>query len=214
MATMIDLLRHGEPEGGPRYRGSLDDPLSTEGWRQMEAAVQGHPAWDAIYSSPLKRCARFAHALGQPLAIPIMVEERFQEMHFGEWEGRTSVELLANDRSRLTRFWRDPLNNPPPGGEDLRDFHRRVQSGWEALVSQHPGQSLLVVAHSGVIRMILGLVLQMPLQNLSRMVVEYASVSRIKVDEVEGQPLPRLVFHAGRFGPDDPSPGSTGNARH
>ncbi|MBF0400028.1 MAG: alpha-ribazole phosphatase family protein [Magnetococcales bacterium] len=199
MTTTIDLLRHGEPEGGPKYRGSLDDPLSAAGWQQMRAAVRGHPAWETIYSSPLQRCARFADELGQQLAIPVVRERRFQEMDFGHWEGRTSTDILATDYQGLTQFWRDPLNNPPPGGEHLATFQQRVQEGWQALVSLHRDQSLLVVAHSGVIRMILSLVLQVPLQNLSRMVVEYASVSRVRVDEVAGQPLPRLIFHAGRF---------------
>jgi len=30
--TTIDLLRHGEPVGGKRYRGQIDDPLSEKGW--------------------------------------------------------------------------------------------------------------------------------------------------------------------------------------
>ncbi|MBF0584293.1 MAG: alpha-ribazole phosphatase family protein [Magnetococcales bacterium] len=199
MATTIDLLRHGEPEGGPKYRGSLDDPLSVTGWPQMRRAVEGHPAWEVIYTSPLQRCLRFAEEMGQTLAIPVVQERGFQEMYFGAWEGRTSVEILEQDGDYLTRFWRDPLHNPPPGGEHLQDFQHRVQAAWQALLKQERDRSLLVVAHSGVIRMILGLALQMPLQNLSRMVVEYASISRIKVDEVGGQPLPRLIFHAGRF---------------
>ena len=34
--TIIDLLRHGEPLGGSRYRGNrIDDPLTEKGWRQM-----------------------------------------------------------------------------------------------------------------------------------------------------------------------------------
>ncbi|MBF0460753.1 MAG: alpha-ribazole phosphatase family protein [Magnetococcales bacterium] len=199
MATIIDLLRHGEPEGGPKYRGSLDDPLSATGWQQMRAAVQGHPTWHRIYTSPLQRCAAFADELGTRLAIPVVREDRFQEMRFGEWEGRTSIELLANDGQRLTQFWQNPLHNPPPGGEHLQDFHHRVQAAWQEMVTRHPEQSLLVVAHSGVLRMMLGSALRMPLENLSRIVVEYASVSRIKLDEVGGQPMPRLVFHAGRF---------------
>ena len=81
----------------------------------------------------------------------------------------------------------------------MPDFHHRVQAAWQEMVTRHPEQSLLVVAHSGVLRMMLGTALRMPLENLSRIVVEYASVSRIKLDEVGGQPMPRLVFHAGRF---------------
>lgn len=199
MSTLIDLIRHGAPEGGPKYRGSLDDPLSHEGWRQMQAAVQGHPAWDAIITSPLKRCAAFAETLGTQLNIPVTLEPRLQEMSFGRWEGRTALEIMKDDRERLVLFWQDPLNHTPPGGEPLMEFHPRVDAAWRDLLAQHKDQSVLVVAHGGVIRMILSLVLQLPLQHLSRVVVEYASLSRVKMDEVEGRPMPRLVFHAGQF---------------
>ena len=43
--TIIDLIRHGEPEGGRAFRGhSIDDPLSEKGWQQM---------WDVLAKSPL-----------------------------------------------------------------------------------------------------------------------------------------------------------------
>ena len=37
--TIIDLLRHGEPDGGQKFRGAVDDPLSPHGWEQMRSAV-------------------------------------------------------------------------------------------------------------------------------------------------------------------------------
>ncbi|MBF0097755.1 MAG: alpha-ribazole phosphatase family protein [Magnetococcales bacterium] len=200
MSTLIDLLRHGEPEGGPMYRGSLDDPLSATGWQQMESAISNHPPWQAIYTSPLQRCAHFAERLGARLALPVIREEGLREMHFGEWEGKTTPHLLATDGDRLTSFWRDPLNNTPPNGEPLLLFHQRVAAAWDKMLAAHDGQSLLLVAHSGVIRMLLGgVVLNMPLQNLSRIVVEYAALSRVRVDQVRGQAMPRLIFHAASF---------------
>ncbi|WP_130470016.1 histidine phosphatase family protein [Candidatus Magnetaquicoccus inordinatus] len=200
MSTLIDLLRHGEPEGGPMYRGSLDDPLSSTGWQQMEKAIQNHPTWQAIYTSPLQRCAHFAEALAKRLSLPLIREERFREMHFGDWEGKTSTFLLEQDGQRLTSFWRDPLQNTPPNGEPLQQFQQRVLGGWEDMLAQHPDQSLLLVAHSGVIRMLLGaIVLNMPLNNLSRIVVDYAGLSRVRVDHVGGAPLPRLLFHAAPY---------------
>lgn len=199
MATIIDLLRHGEPEGGPKYRGSLDDPLSHEGWQQMHAAVQGHPPWSTIISSPLQRCAAFAETLGRQLDIPVIREYRLQEINFGRWEGKTAKEIMEEDHDLLTQFWHNPLDNPPPEGEPLSHFHQRVESAWLDIVENHRDRSLLVVAHGGIIRMILCLVLHIPIQNISRIVVEYASLSRVRIDLVEGKVTPRLVFHAGQF---------------
>lgn len=199
MTTQIDLLRHGEPEGGPKYRGSLDDPLNDLGWRQMRTSLQGHPTWDSIVTSPLRRCSHFAHKLGEECKIPVVIEKKFQEMHFGQWEGRTSEEILKDPSQHLTLFWRDPLNNPPPDGEHLRDFHKRIGEAWYHLLEQTQDQSILVVAHGGVIRMILSLILGTPLYHLSRYVVDYASVTRIRVDQVEGVQIPRLISHGGTF---------------
>ena len=43
--TRIDLLRHGEPEGGQLLRGWRDDPLSPRGLAQLRAAVPAKPPW-------------------------------------------------------------------------------------------------------------------------------------------------------------------------
>ncbi len=114
-STTIDLIRHGEPVGGKRYRGQIDDPLSEKGWQQMWVAVGEHHPWDVIVTSTLSRCRDFAEALGERHGIPVETDARLMEIGFGEWEGRTAAELLAEDPQRLQRFWSDPLNHTPPG---------------------------------------------------------------------------------------------------
>jgi len=70
---LAHLLRHGETEGGARYWGRTDVPLSSRGWRQMRTAVTGR-SWDLIVSSPLRRCATFAEALAEEIAVPCTLE--------------------------------------------------------------------------------------------------------------------------------------------
>ena len=81
-ATTIDLLRHGTPVGGRRYRGQIDDPLSEEGWAEMWAAVNGARPWRQIVCSPLSRCRQFAEALGDRLALPVAEDPRLREVGF------------------------------------------------------------------------------------------------------------------------------------
>ena len=96
--TLIDLIRHGEPAGGRRYRGhGLDDPLTEKGWSQMWDAVGEFSAWQQIITSPMQRCQAFAHALGERHAIPVTVESRFKEVGFGVWEG------LSHDEVKIAR---------------------------------------------------------------------------------------------------------------
>jgi len=180
--TQIDLLRHGEPVGGPRYRGQLDDVLSETGWQQMWRTVEGMSEWQQIVTSPLLRCSSFAVALGERLHLPVHEEPRFREVGFGEWEGRTRIELEKIDPGQVTRFLQDPVNSRPPGAEPLEEFTGRVQAGFDDLLGRFTGQSVLVVAHAGVIRAIMAYVLEVPPARMYRIHVANAGLSRIRTD--------------------------------
>lgn len=154
--TRVDLLRHGETGGGARYRGAMDDALSARGWEQMRAAVGESGPWSLIVSSPLQRCAAFARELAQTHLLPLDAEPRLREIHFGDWEGKTAAEIHAAQPERLVRFWNDPVNYPPPGGENFAAFQARVLGAWDDLLARHASARLLIVTHGGPIRVILG----------------------------------------------------------
>ena len=199
VSTVFDLLRHGEPVGGKKYRGQTDDPLSEKGWQQMRAAVGKHCPWDVIISSPLSRCAAFAQELSARHGLALELDARFMELGFGEWEGRTAADLLAHDPLRLTRFWQDPVKHAPPGGELLAVFRERVAGGFDEILTRHAGRHVLIVCHAGVIRLLVSRVLEMPLDRMFRLDVPNAGISRLRVDANGAGRLPRLVFHAGRL---------------
>ncbi|GAB4292685.1 MAG: alpha-ribazole phosphatase family protein [Thiohalomonadaceae bacterium] len=199
ITTIVDLIRHGEPVGGRKYRGQVDDPLSDKGWRQMREAVGAHCPWQAIVSSPLVRCAAFAEELAARHGLPLQLDARLMEIGFGAWEGKTAAELMADDPERLARFWRDPLNHTPPGAETLPAFRERVIAGWQDLLVQHAGRHVLVVGHAGMMRMIIREVLDMPLDRLFRLQVGNAAITRIRIDGSGSEALPQLVFHDGRL---------------
>ena len=135
--TTIDLLRHGKPEGGRRYRGQIDDPLSPEGWREMWASVDGSAgSWQHIISSPLIRCYAFALALGHKLEVPVTRDQRLREVGFGAWEGHTADELRAQDPQIIARFYHDPVTNRPAGAEPLQEFRDRVSAALQDILEQ------------------------------------------------------------------------------
>lgn len=197
MLTTIDLIRHGEPVGGRRYRGSTDDPLSERGWQQMWSAVDDFRGWQQIVTSPLLRCAEFAHALGEKLVVPVQVDERLSELGYGAWEGKTPAELTADDPQLLLRYRRDPLGNRPSGAEDLGGFAERIGAAWQAIGAQFTGRHVLVVAHAGVIRMVLAQVLAVPHSHLFRIQVANAAISRVVIEGEGADALPSLIFHNG-----------------
>lgn len=194
--TTVDLIRHGEPRGGMLIRGWRDDPLSEQGWSQMRQAVAELRPWDRIVSSPLKRCQEFARQLEQELQIPLQVDERFREIGFGEWEGKDPKLLYQEAPEAVSNFWKNPVDHPPPAGEPMVQFQSRVESAWQDLQIHHQGQHVLLVAHGGVNRMVIGKVLGIPLSHLFRMEIPYAAISRVAIE----RGTPRLVFHCAPLG--------------
>jgi alpha-ribazole phosphatase/probable phosphoglycerate mutase len=199
VTTVIDLLRHGDVEGGRKYRGQLDDPLSELGWQQLRECTKKKQRWQHIISSPLKRCAEFADELAQACHLPLRTEERFKEVSFGLWEGKTAGQLLESDEETIKQYWLDPINTTPPQGENLLAFEQRVISGWKSMLTEYQGQHILMVSHAGVMRMILCHLLGMPLTEMFKLDIGLAKASRLQIDHVDGEHYPRLLFHGGEF---------------
>ena len=199
MTTLVDLIRHGEPVGGRKYRGQIDDPLSDKGWQQMRDAVGDHHPWQAIVTSPLLRCSEFARELAQRHQLPLHTDLRWQEIGFGIWEGKTATQIKADDPDILQRFWLDPIAQRPSGAEPMQAFYDRVSAAWQDLLIQQAGQHTLVVCHAGVIRASLLYLLGIPLNHAFRIQVGNASITRIELEQIQGQWFPRLLFHGGHL---------------
>ncbi|MCW8963568.1 MAG: histidine phosphatase family protein [Gammaproteobacteria bacterium] len=184
MLKQIDLLRHGEPVGGRRYRGQMDDPLSDRGWEEMRTTVQGYDDnWDAIVHSPLSRCADFAGELSGKLGIPKLADERLKEIGFGAWEGQTGDDIRAVDPDALKQFYLDPVNNQPEGAERLRAFYLRVTGAWDDIVAHTEHERILFIVHAGVMRAIVTHVLKAPLLSMYRMQIPSAGMMSIGFSE-------------------------------
>jgi len=179
----LDLMRHGEPVGGRRYRGQIDDPLSEKGWVQMHAAVGDSVPWTRIVSSPLLRCRAFAEMLADRHALPLALDDRLKEIGFGVWEGKSAAEIERDAPGTLARFKADPINARPEGAEPLADFHARVATALDAMLAQHTGQHVLLVGHAGVMRMALAWALHIPLEHAYRIEVATASLTRLRFDD-------------------------------
>lgn len=193
--TVIDLLRHGDVEGGRKYRGQQDDPLSELGWQQLRQVTQKKQDWQHIITSPLKRCADFAEEIAQTHTLPLHTERELIEISFGLWEGKTADELLETEPDKIKKYWSDPINVTPPKGENLLAFEQRVINGWKNIVTEFQGKHILLISHAGVMRMILCHILGMPLTELFKLDVGLAKASRIQIEHTNGENWPQLIFH-------------------
>jgi len=190
--TIIDLIRHGEPQGGRAFRGhSINDPLSEKGWQQMWDAVGDSAPWDYIITSPLERCQAFAETLMDTYNIPCSTEDNFKEVGFGDWEGRTPDEIKHDNIKEYEDFYIDPVNKRPQGAENLNSFIQRVTRAYNKSIEKHQGQHILIVAHAGVNRAIIANALHTAPIGLYRIKVNNAGISRIKHDHLGDH----LLYH-------------------
>ncbi len=193
--TVIDILRHGQTEGGEIFRGKTDVMLSEEGLRQMDCALIGHAGWEHIITSPMQRCLYFSARLALKHNISHTINDDFQEISFGDWDGKTFVDVKHNNSKAFENFWRDPIKHTPPGAEPIGIFHERVKTGFWQEIERHQGKHLLMVVHGGVVRAILSEVLKTPMDSLLRFYVPYACLTRIKIYHEGKNCWPQLVFH-------------------
>ena len=101
MGTKLIVLRHGETAHNAAgiWQGHLDVELSEVGLAQARAAAPALAARrpDVVISSDLARAAATADMVGSLLGVEVARDERFREIHVGEWQGRTGEQVRAED---------------------------------------------------------------------------------------------------------------------
>lgn len=146
LPTRLSIVRHGQTEWNllKRIQGSTDIVLNDTGRAQAVTTGRGlrNRSWHGIVASPLMRAADTARIIAAELGLPgPILLPALTERHHGEIEGLSFTE-------RQQRF---PNGALVPGLESRQAVLDRVLPAFAALSAEHPGQSLLVVSHGGVI---------------------------------------------------------------
>ncbi|HIF48182.1 histidine phosphatase family protein [Candidatus Thioglobus sp.] len=173
---IVALLRHGEPQGGRLYRGNQDDALTDKGWQQMLDSTQ-NKTWDLIATSPLIRCQAFAKHLSVQQQSQLEIIDQFKELGFGDWQGLSATDI---GQDLVDSFKKDPINNQPPNAENLYEFQQRVLNAFNDITSRDI-DSLLIVAHAGVIRVIKSHLLNLPIEKMFTIEVMSASCENFEI---------------------------------
>ena len=153
--TRILAIRHGETTWNvdSRIQGQLDIGLNDLGRRQAERAA--HALVDeplaAVYSSDLSRAHDTALALGRVTGLPVRPDAGLRERRFGVFEGQTFAEIDAAHPDLALRWKRREPDFGAPGGETLIAFYERCVATAARLAAAHPGDSIALVTHGGVL---------------------------------------------------------------
>lgn len=194
-ATRLLLVRHAEPDEAMRGRcyGRLDVELSPAGLRHAAAIGEALREEDvaAVYSSPLRRALDTARPVAAPHGLDPIARDGLRELDFGELEGMRYDEI-ALEHAHLYRSWmEDPTSVRFPGGEAFADLRARALGEVGEIRVRHEGQAAVVVAHGGVVRVVLADALELSNRAFFRLDQAYGALSVI--DWVEDVPIVRVA---------------------
>jgi probable phosphoglycerate mutase len=155
-ATRVLAIRHGETAWNVEHRiqGQLDIALNATGrWqaaRLAEAVAEEGLA--AVYSSDLQRAAETAQSVARGGGgLVVVTDTGLRERAFGVFEGLRFTEIEQRWPAQSARWRRRDPAFGPEGGETLRDFSARCVAASTRLAAAHPGETIALVAHGGVL---------------------------------------------------------------
>jgi alpha-ribazole phosphatase len=169
--TNLWLIRHAPVDGprgvihGPAAPADLGDAAA------FAALKQKLPPNAFACCSPARRTWETALALG----LDPVKEANFREQDFGAWTGRRHNDLVAELGDAYREFWKSPASNRPPGGESFVDQIDRAKAGLASL----PADDVVLVVHSGTIRAVLAIALDLAPDSALRFVIDPLSLTRI-----------------------------------
>ena len=164
--TRIILIRHGQTEWNrvERFRGRADVPLNTVGLAQAEATgkrvasdASSSEEWRpvSVYSSPLARAVKTAEAIARHFDLPVQIHPGVADIDYGAWQGLTPDEVKERWPEALCAWYTAPHTAHIPGGEILDDLRARGMAAVNELAARHAAQTLVLVGHTVINRIIL-----------------------------------------------------------
>jgi len=190
MARVI-LVRHGETEFNrtDRFRGRIDVPLNETGLCQAEMAaraVRERYRVSAVYSSPLSRAMRTAEPIARATGLSVQVLPGLLDFGYGEWEGKSFQEVEREYPEQYRLYLTQPHRAMIPGGESLRAFRGRVAAAVEWVASAHPAETVALVGHRMVCRVLVCYLLGLSNADLPRVELDTGSISLFEKRDGEG----------------------------
>ncbi|MFG6442905.1 histidine phosphatase family protein [Roseateles sp. LKC17W] len=153
--TRVILVRHGETawNRATRIQGHTDIPLSPLGLAQAQrlAEALADEPLAAVYASDLSRARQTAEALAATRGLEVRLDVGLRERAFGRFEGLSWEEIAQRFPDDSARWRRREPDFAVGGGESLNTFSARCVGAARRVVAAHPGQSIVLVAHGGVL---------------------------------------------------------------
>jgi alpha-ribazole phosphatase len=182
------LIRHTKPQvlDGVCY-GQADIDVASSFDEEFEVLKNKLNAIQPkeIFSSPLQRCLKLAHASATHLnSATVMPDNRLMELNFGDWE----LQPWSDIPQGIVGEWTEAhIRHTTPNGESYQDLYLRAKNFLEEISEKHEGEALIAFTHAGVIRALVAEALNLPLIHAVRLQIDYGSVSKIVIKDKVSQ---------------------------
>lgn len=182
-STRVLAIRHGETAWNvdTRIQGHLDIGLNATGrWQAMRLAeALADEGVVAVYSSDLSRAHETAQAVAARAGLTVRSDTALRERAFGSFEGRTFAQIAVDWPDQSERWRKRDPGFAPDGGESLETFYARCVGAAERLAAAHPGETIALVAHGGVLDCLYRAAARVSLQAPRTWLVTNASINRL-----------------------------------
>ncbi|SDK37459.1 probable phosphoglycerate mutase [Maridesulfovibrio ferrireducens] len=180
---MIILVRHGEAEKAEgRAIGQTDLPLSENGRKQatLLAEYLSNVPFEHLYTSPLLRTRETAAKIEKTCTPKAVLCPEFAEINLGDWDGISFKQIKNEFPNEYIKRGQDLANYRPPNGESFTDLKKRVQSGLKKIIDLD--SPVVIVTHAGVIRIMLHIALEFPLNNIFKISPLHCNITVLKIN--------------------------------
>jgi len=185
--TKILLTRHGHVAGiaPPRFRGR--EPLELSGLGRRQAAAVAERIADSfqpskIYTSPLSRCVATGAAIAKACSIGAEICDDLNDLDYGAWQFKTFEQAKEADPALFGAWFASPQVARFPNGESLQDLAARTANALRFVLARHPGDTIVLVGHDSVNRVLLMQCLDLALSAYWRIAQAPCCLNEIDVD--------------------------------
>ncbi len=186
--TEVILVRHGQTEWNriERFRGRANVPLNETGLAQAEAtgrriANTWKPA--AIYSSPLSRAVKTAEAIAKHFGLTVQPYAGLADIDYGAWQGLSPQEARQQWPEIVDAWYNRPHLADIPNGETLEALRRRAMAAVKDLAARHPTETIVLVGHTVINRVILLGILGLGNERFWRIKQDTCAINIFEVEE-------------------------------
>lgn len=177
----IYYVRHGQTDWNLARKmqgGETERDLNETGIKQAEETKKQleNIQYDIVIRSPMNRAKQTAEIINEERNVPIIIDERMRERKLGELEGKE----ISTEMEK--KIWNYDLNYQIPGGENIRDFEKRILEFFEEIKQKYSDKTALIVAHGGVAKIIKSHFYGMPKsRNLSEIQTKNCEIIEIEI---------------------------------